>query len=82
MTKEDVLKKLSKSLGYSLEETKRINDIFEENFILGKDSKDRIVKLLVKHINVNEKEAERIYEKFLEVLKKGLIEKLKHPFGE
>lgn len=82
MNKNELIKALSSKIGYSVEDTTRINDVLEENFIIGKKNKEKIISRLMEVIKIDEVEANRIYNSFAELLKDGLIDKLKHPFGK
>ncbi len=82
MNKSELIKALSSKIGYSVEDTTRINDVLEENFIIGKKNKEKIISRLMEVIKIDEVEANRIYNSFAELLKDGLIDKLKHPFGK
>ena len=81
MNKKELIEKLSSKIGYSVEDTKKINNIFEENFIIGKNNKEKIISKLIEIIGINENEANKIYESFAGILKDGIIDKLKHPFN-
>lgn len=82
MNKSELIKALSSKIGYSVEDTTRINDVLEENFIIGKKNKEKIISRLMEVIKIDEVEANRIYNSFAELLKDGLVDKLKHPFGK
>ena len=82
MNKSELIKALSSKIGYSVEDTTRINDVLEENCIRGKKTKEKIISRLMEVIKIDEVEANRIYNSFAELLKDGLIDKLKHPFGK
>ena len=43
MNKSELIKALSSKIGYSVEDTTRINDVLEENFIIGKKNKEKII---------------------------------------
>lgn len=82
MNKSELIKELSSRIGYNIEDTNKINNIFDDNFIIGKKNKEKIISKLMEVISIDEKEANRIYEAFAELLKDGVLNRLKHPFGE
>ncbi len=82
MNKSELIKELSSRIGYNIEDTNKINNIFDDNFIIGKKNKEKIISKLMEVISIDEKEANRIYESFAELLKDGVLNRLKHPFGE
>ena len=82
MNKSELIKELSSRIGYNIEDTNKINNIFDDNFIIGKKNKEKIISKLMEVISIDEKEANRIYESFAELVKDGVLNRLKHPFGE
>ena len=53
-----------------------INDILENNFLLGNKNKQNIINELI----INEEKAEEIYNISMNIISLSLKEKLKHPF--
>ncbi len=79
MNKEEFIKELSKKLNIK-EEAKKINDILETNFIIGKKNKDKIINELKEKLNIDETKANKIYEASAILIKDGIKDKLKNPF--
>lgn len=82
MNKNDVLKEIQEKLNLEEEKCKKINSIFEETFIIGKKNKDTIISRLKEEINVTEEDANHIYEKVMDAIGGGILEKIKHPFKD
>lgn len=80
MNKKGFIKELSKQLNIKEEEAKKINNIIENNFIIGKKNKDKIINELKEKLNIDEKEANQIYTKAADIIKDALKDKLKNPF--
>ena len=80
MNKTKFIQTISEKTGYSIEDSKRINDVIERNFIISKKSKDKIVEDLIKEFNISNEESERIYEICTEIMVTAIKDKLKHPF--
>lgn len=57
-----------------------INDILENNFLLGNKNKQNIINELIDKLSVNEEKAEEIYNISMNIISLSLKEKLKHPF--
>lgn len=82
MNKEEVLNTLAKKLNISLDETKKINKIFENNFILDTKSKDKIITELESKLHISKDKAEKIYETFMDVLDSGVKNKILNPLKD
>ena len=82
MNKEGFIKELSKKINISEEQTKAINEVLENNFLIGKKNKDKIITELKDKLKIDEKKANEIYEKASDIIKDGLIDKIKNPFKD
>ena len=80
MNKTDFIKKLSKELNFDLEKTNIVNDILENNFIIGKNNKEKMIKQLCDKLKINEKDANKIYDKAMEIVAKEIKNKIKNKF--
>ena len=54
MNKSQFINELSKKTNYSIEDCTRINSILEDNFIISRKSKDKIVSSLMSEFNISE----------------------------
>lgn len=80
MNKREFIEKLSNELSYSTEKCTIINDVLESNFFISKKSKDKIIDDLIKKFSITDKEAEKIYNTSISIVKEEIKYKLKHPF--
>lgn len=80
MNKEKFIIELVNKTGYDQEKCILINNILENNFIIGKKNKEKIINDIKEQLSFNEQEAENIYEISMSIITKELKEKLKHPF--
>ncbi len=80
MNKADVLKKIQEKTGLDQNQCKKINEIIENHFIIGKDNKMKIMKDLEEKLHFDSKKANEIYEMVMQILSSGIKDKLKNPF--
>lgn len=80
MNKEKFIDKLSKKINIEKQDAKIINDILEDNFLIGKKNKDKIIDIFKSKLNIDDKKANEIYVAAADILKDGLKDKIKHPF--
>ena len=62
MNKSEFIKELSKQTSYNEERCNTINNIVEDTFIIGKKNKEKIIEKFEKQINLDENEANKLYE--------------------
>lgn len=80
MNKEKFMKELENLTGLDKEQCIMINTILEDNFIIGKKKKEKIVLEIAKQLDLTTTEAEEIYESSMSIIGDGIKDKLKHPF--
>lgn len=80
MNKEKFVSELSKQLNYSIEKCHIINNILENNFVLSKKSKAKIIDDLIGQLDIENKEATKIYDIAIKIINDEIKRKLKHPF--
>ena len=80
MNKTSFINELSEKLGYSIEECTKINEVIENNFIISRKSKDKIISELGNVLNIDEIKAEEIYNTSVEIITKSKKNRIKHPF--
>lgn len=80
MNKTEFIQKLSENLSYSKEKCTTINNILENNFFISKKNKDKIVSEFIQELNVDEREANNIYNTATKIINDEIKNKLKHPF--
>ncbi len=80
MNKAGLIKELTKQLKYSENECTIITNVLEENFIFSKKSKDKIIDNFVKKLDIEEDEANHIYEVSMSIINNEIKYRIKHPF--
>lgn len=80
MNKREFIDTLTKKLNCSVDEANKINEIFEHNFFISKQSKNKIVSEIKESLNKTDEEADYIYQEAITILKDELKNSLKHPF--
>ena len=80
MNKTGFLNELKEKTGYSEEKCLQILDVVDDIFIFGKKNKDKMIKEFEERLNINEEEADEIYNTVMSIIKTSLKEKIKHPF--
>lgn len=77
MGKEGFIKELSKITGLDENKCTIVNSILEDTSLIGKVNKDKIIKALKEKLKLSDKEAEKIYEKAMGLIKKSMTKKIK-----
>lgn len=80
MNKRGFIEELSKETGYDENKCILINEIIEKYFIFNKNNRDKIIQELKINVNLNEDDAENVYDISIKVIKEEIKNKLKHPF--
>ena len=82
MNKKGFILKLREKLNYDEEKCIKINEILEDTFLIGKKSKEKMIERFIEEINVDEEEANNIYETAMNIIGSGIKDKIKHPFKD
>lgn len=80
MNKTRFINELEKQTKYSKEKCIIIKNILEENFFISKKNKDTIINTIHNELEVSNEEANKIYEVAVNIVKKEIKNKVKHPF--
>ena len=80
MNKKEFIDKLVGEMGYSEEKANQINEILEDHFLIGKNNKEKMITAFMEKLNVDNNEAENIYDTAMGILGEEVMEKIKHPF--
>lgn len=80
MNKSEFIKELSKQTGYDEERCKKINDVIEDTFLIGKKNKEKMIASFIEKLGIDENEANKIYESAMQIIGSGVKDKLRHPF--
>ena len=79
MNKSKLIKRLKEETDYSEDRCVLVNDILENNFIIGRKNKQKIINDLILK-NFTEDEAENIYDISINIIMSEIKNKIKHPF--
>lgn len=80
MNKKEFIESLSLKTGLSIDESRIVNEILENNFFISKKSKNKIINEMTIKLDIKENKAEGIYEKAKSILNEEIKKKLKNPF--
>ena len=80
MNKREFIKEIGNRLEIDKEISKKISDILEENFFIGKKNMEKTINNLMIELNVDRPKAEEIFNTCMDTIKDGIKDKLKHPF--
>ena len=80
MNKEKFILELVNQTKLSKEKCIIINNCLEDNFIIGKNNKEKIVASFEKNLNITKEEANKIYNIANKIITTALKDKIKHPF--
>lgn len=80
MNKTKFIQELNKKINLGEEKCTTINNILEDNFLIGKNNKEKIINSLIEKLDVKYDEAENIYDIAIEIILKEIKYKIKHPF--
>ena len=79
MNNSKFIKRLNVETDYSEDRCVLVNDILENNFIIGRKNKQKIINDLILK-NFTEDEAENIYDISINIIMSEIKNKIKHPF--
>lgn len=71
----DIKEELKKNTDFDEETIIKIDEILNEHFIIGRKNKDKIVKDFIEKLDLNEQEADELYNKCSEIIVKGIFHK-------
>ena len=80
MNKTEFIQELQEKLNYNEEKCIIINDILENNFLIGKKNKEIMINEFITKLDVSYEEANKIYETAMNILSKEIKNKIMHPF--
>ena len=80
MNKTQFIDKLTKETKLTREECEEINNILEENFIIGKKNKEIIISNLMERLDIDNKKANELYNIVSSIITKEIKNKIFHPF--
>ena len=80
MNKNKMIKEVQRQFGYDENFSQKVINIFESCSEIGRKGKEQVVSRYVKELNIGEIEANNIFDCVLNLIKKGIKDKLKNPF--
>lgn len=80
MNKSEFIEELENKTGFDKEYCIKINDALEENFLIGKKNKQKIIASLIEKLNIDEEKANELYEISSSIIVNGIKDRIKHPF--
>lgn len=81
MNKEYVLNKINEELNLSEDKLAILDSILDENSLIGKTNKEKMINEFVSKLDVTTEEAEKYYETVSKVIMTAIKHKITHPFG-
>lgn len=72
---KDIKEKLKEVTNRSEEECITINDILNNNFVIGRNNKIKIVNEFMEKLNISASDADELYNKCCEIIVKGMFRK-------
>ncbi|MBR1654431.1 MAG: hypothetical protein IJ690_05750 [Clostridia bacterium] len=82
MNKTEFIKELTEKTGYDEEKCIVINSIIEDTFFVGVNNKEKMKAKLIEKMGVSEEEADKIYNSAMEIIARGMLNKMIHPFNK
>ena len=82
MTKDGFIEELGRQTGYDKAKCIIISDSLEDNFLFGKNNKQKTINSLMNNLNCCEEEANNIYNITSSIIIKVIKDKSKHPFKD
>ena len=80
MNKRGFIKELEKQTGYDHAKCLIISESLEDNFLFGKSNKCKTINALMINLEVDEQEANRIYDITSSIIMNAIKNRIKHPF--
>ena len=80
LNKTKFIEKLQETLNIKENDAIIINDVLENNNIIGKKNKQKIVNELMEKLKTDETEANKIYETTMQIITTAIKNKIRHPF--
>ncbi|MBO4245563.1 MAG: hypothetical protein J5892_02335 [Bacilli bacterium] len=80
MNKRGFIAEVEKQTGYPHDKAIIISESLEDNFLFGKSNKCKTIIALMENLNVDEEEANRIYDITSSIIVNAIKTRIKHPF--
>lgn len=80
MNKSGFIEELTKRTGLTKDKSILLCDCYEENFIIGKNNKEKTITSIIDTLNVDEEKANELYNIASEIVVSEIKNKIEHPF--
>ena len=80
MNKTMFLKELQEKTNLSEKDTLVVSSILDDYFVFGKKNKEKIVNAIKEKLNIDNCQADEIYNIAMNIISSNIKDKLKHPF--
>ena len=80
MNKHKFIEKIKETLKLDDDQANIVNNILENNNIIGKKSKEKIINDLMVQLKIDNEKANYIYETTMNIITTAIKNKIKHPF--
>ena len=80
MNKTMFLKELEEKTNLSEKDTLVVSSILDDYFVFGKNNKEKIVNAIKEKLNIDNCQADEIYNIAMNIISSNIKEKIKHPF--
>lgn len=80
MKDKELMNELKNRINYNDKKMKIIKEILEEKMFIGRKNKNRIINNLIEKLNIDNEEANKIYNEFISVFMNRIKYKIMHPF--
>ena len=80
MNKTGFIKELMKELNCSEEYARRVNDVLEDNFFIGRKNTEKTIDDFMNRLEISHEEADELFNKCRDIITNAIKDKIKHPF--
>lgn len=80
MNKRELIERLATTANLSINDSEASVNIIENNNIFSSKNKESIINKLIDKLDIDEIKAQGIYDNFMNLIKKGIKNRIKHPF--
>lgn len=80
MNKRELIERLATTANLSINDSEASVNIIENNNIFSSKNKESIINKLIDKLDIDEIKAQGIYDNFKDLIKKGIKNRIKHPF--
>lgn len=82
MNKKAFIEELKNKTNYTKEQCNLINEVLDNTFLIGKKNKDKMIEQFIEKLNIDNDEANKVYETVMSIIGSNILDKIKHPFDK